>query len=197
MFPRHHCYAKNYSICGKKNPLPFPCQERPRRRCEQCPFIDINVHQFVCNSSHEDSTLPPSPSLISMPLVFLVSDLVTNLITSKTLNYNTMNIQKVLCFPTKFDGDILFELPPKWPNVTTPLLEECEDDIHTPKMGTWESSRTPKISEFDCRGQNTSLWSVLQVVGNLLKCRCRKWPRMNHLDICSTSYGKKKGWESN
>jgi hypothetical protein len=115
----------------------------------------------------------------------------------KTLIYDTMNIQKVLCFPTKFDGDILFELPPKWPNVTTPLLEECEDDIHTPKMGTWESSRTPKISEFDCRGQNTSLWSVLQVVGNLLKCRCRKWPRMNHLDICSTSYGKKKGWESN
>jgi hypothetical protein len=29
-------------------------------------------------------------------------------------------------------------------NVATPLLEECEDDIHTPEMGTWESSRTPK-----------------------------------------------------
>ncbi len=22
--------------------------------------------------------------------------------------------------------------------VATPLLEECEDDIHTPEMGTWE-----------------------------------------------------------
>jgi len=91
-FPRHHCYAKNYNTCGKQNPPPLPCQERPRRRCEQSPFIDINVHQFVCNSSHEDSTLPHSPSPISMPLVSFIVDLVTNLITSKTLNYNTMNI---------------------------------------------------------------------------------------------------------
>jgi hypothetical protein len=30
-----------------------------------------------------------------------------------------------------------------------------------------------------------------------LKCRCRKWPRMSHSDICSTSYGRKKGRESN
>jgi len=30
-----------------------------------------------------------------------------------------------------------------------------------------------------------------------LKCRCLKWPRMNHLDICSTNYGRKKGRESN
>jgi len=46
-------------------------------------------------------------------------------------------------------------------------------------MGTWESSRTPKTSEFDCRGQNTLPWSVLHVTGKLLKCRCRKWPRMS------------------
>jgi len=59
-------------------------------------------------------------------------------------------------------------------------------------MGTWESSGTPKTSEFDCRGQNTLPWGVLHVIGKILKCRCRKWPRMNHLDICSTSYGKKR-----
>jgi hypothetical protein len=81
--------------------------------------------------------------------------------------------------------------------VTTPLLEECEDDTHIPEMGTWESSGTPETLEFDCKGQNTSRWSVLHVIGKLLKCRCRKWPRMSHLDICSTSYGKKKSWESN
>ncbi len=81
--------------------------------------------------------------------------------------------------------------------VTTPLLEECEDDTHTPKKGTWESFGTPKISEFDCRGQNTLHWSVLYIIRKLSKCRCRKWPCMSHLDICSTSYGKKKGWESN
>jgi hypothetical protein len=40
-------------------------------------------------------------------------------------------------------------------DVATPLLEECEDDTHTLEMGTWESSGTPKTSEFDCKGQNT------------------------------------------
>ncbi len=41
-------------------------------------------------------------------------------------------------------------------NVATPLLEEYEDDNHTLEMGTWESFGTFKISEFDCKGQNTS-----------------------------------------
>ncbi len=36
-------------------------------------------------------------------------------------------------------------------HVTTPLLEKCEDDIHIPEMGTWESFETPETSEFDCR----------------------------------------------
>jgi hypothetical protein len=78
-----------------------------------------------------------------------------------------------------------------------PTLKECEDDTHTPEMGTWESSETPKNLEFDCRVQNISLWGVLYIVGKVLKCECRKWPRMNHSDICSTSYGRKKGRESN
>jgi hypothetical protein len=42
-------------------------------------------------------------------------------------------------------------------HVATPLLEECEDDTHTPKMGTWESSGTPETLEFDCRGQTPRL----------------------------------------
>jgi hypothetical protein len=66
-----------------------------------------------------------------------------------------------------------------------------------PKVGNLESSGTPATSELDCRGQNTSPWNVLYTVGKALKCRCRKWPRMSHLDICSTSYGQKKGRESN
>jgi hypothetical protein len=78
-----------------------------------------------------------------------------------------------------------------------PTLKECEDNIHTLKMGTWESSETLKNLEFDCRGQNTSPWRVLYTIEKLLKCRCRKWPRMSHSDICSTSYGQKKGWKSN
>jgi hypothetical protein len=41
-------------------------------------------------------------------------------------------------------------------SVATPLLEECEDDTHTPEMGTWESSGTPETLKFYCKGQNTS-----------------------------------------
>jgi len=56
-----------------------------------------------------------------------------------------------------------------------PTLRECEDEIHTPEMGTWESSETPKTLEFNYRGQNTLHWGVLYIIGKLSKCRCRKW----------------------
>jgi len=35
------------------------------------------------------------------------------------------------------------------------------------------------------------------VIGKVSKRRYRKWPRIGHLDICSSSYGQKKGRESN
>jgi hypothetical protein len=70
------------------------------------------------------------------------------------------------------------------------------------KPNTWksrelESSGTPERSELNSKGQNTSPWGVLGVIGKVLKCRCPKWPRIGHLDICSPSYGQKKGRESN
>jgi hypothetical protein len=40
-------------------------------------------------------------------------------------------------------------------------------------------------------------WGVLGVIGKVLKCKYRKWPRVGHLDICNPSYGQKKGRESN
>ncbi len=40
--------------------------------------------------------------------------------------------------------------------LSQPYLKECEDETHTPEMGTWELSRTLETSELDCRGQNTS-----------------------------------------
>ncbi len=76
-------------------------------------------------------------------------------------------------------------------------MKKCEDEINTPKMGTWESSGTPKTSEFDCGHQNILYWGVLYIIGKLSKCRCQKWACMNHLNICSKSYGKKKGQELN
>jgi hypothetical protein len=82
-------------------------------------------------------------------------------------------------------------------DVVTPLWGSCEVATHTPENGTWESSGTPKNSERNCRGQNALHWGVLNTVGKVVKCRCPKWPYMSHLDICSTSYGQKKGRESN
>jgi hypothetical protein len=68
--------------------------------------------------------------------------------------------------------------------VATPFWGKCEVATHTPENGTWESSRTPENSKRDCRDQNTLHQGVLYTVGNVLKCRCPKWPRMSHLDIC-------------
>jgi len=72
-----------------------------------------------------------------------------------------------------------------------------EDETPTLKVGDLESSGTPERLEFDSRGQNTSHWGVLGVIGKVLKFRCPKCPRIGHLDICSPSYGQKKGRESN
>jgi hypothetical protein len=81
--------------------------------------------------------------------------------------------------------------------VATLLLEKWEDDIHTLETGTLESIGTPKTSKFNFRGQYTLHWNILYIIGKLSKCKCRKWARMNHLDIWKTSYVKKKGRESN
>jgi hypothetical protein len=83
------------------------------------------------------------------------------------------------------------------PDVAPPLWAKCEGEAHTPKSGKLESSETPKNSELEFRSQNTLHWGVLYINGKVLKCRCPKWPCMCHLDICSPSYGQKKGRESN
>jgi hypothetical protein len=81
--------------------------------------------------------------------------------------------------------------------VATPFWAKWEDETPTPKVGDLESSETPECLEFGGRGQNTSHWGVLGVIGKVLKCRCPKFPLISHLDICSPSYGQKKGRESN
>jgi hypothetical protein len=82
-------------------------------------------------------------------------------------------------------------------SVATPLWPSVGVKPNTPKVGDLESSKTPKCLEFDNKAQNTSHWGVLGVVGKFLKRSYRKWPRIGHLDICSPSYGQKKGQESN
>jgi hypothetical protein len=64
-------------------------------------------------------------------------------------------------------------------------------------VGSWSPQRTSESSECDCRGQNSLPWKVLYIFEKLLKFRCLKWARITHLDIYNTSYGQKKGRESN
>ncbi len=80
--------------------------------------------------------------------------------------------------------------------VATPLWAKCKGEAHTPKSGKLESHGTPENSKLDCRGQISSNLSVPGVIGKALTCRCPKWPRIGHLDLCSPSYGQKKGQES-
>jgi len=60
-----------------------------------------------------------------------------------------------------------------------------------------ESSETPECLELNSKAQNTLHWGVLGVIGKVLKLKYRKWPRIGHLDIFRSSYGQKKGRESN
>jgi hypothetical protein len=55
----------------------------------------------------------------------------------------------------------------------------------------------PKNLENDFRGQNSMACVILYIIRKLLERRCLKWARIAHLDIWNTSYGQKKGRESN
>jgi hypothetical protein len=76
----------------------------------------------------------------------------------------------------------------------------CENEHSHSQMNfhcVWELEFrwTPKTSKNDYKGQNASPYGVIYIIGKLLKCRCPKWARMTHLDICNTSYGQKRGWK--
>jgi hypothetical protein len=67
------------------------------------------------------------------------------------------------------------------------------------QLALWEmeSRWTPETSESDYRGQNPMARGVLYIIGKLLERKCLKWAHIVHLDIWNTSYGRKKGRESN
>ncbi len=78
-----------------------------------------------------------------------------------------------------------------------PTLKECEDEIHTPEMGTWESSRTPKLQS-SIAGVKTprveAFFISLEIYRSVNVENGLEWIIWTSV---STSYGKKKGWESN
>jgi len=79
-------------------------------------------------------------------------------------------------------------------------VKRCEGMNSHPKgVPLWEleSRWTPEVLEGNCRGQNSMDWKVLYINGKILQCRYLKWACIAHLDLWNTSYGQKKGRESN
>jgi hypothetical protein len=64
-------------------------------------------------------------------------------------------------------------------------------------LESWNLKWTPESLENNCKGQNLIDWGVPCIIENLLERRCLKWACMTHLTIWNTSYGQKKGRESN
>jgi hypothetical protein len=101
------------------------------------------------------------------------------------MGYFKMNLNMAIAFRVKV-------------SCRNPTLAKCGGEAqHLEKGEDLESSGTPECSELDSKGKNTSHWGVLGVVGKVLKLRYRKCPRIGNSDICSPSYGQKKGRESN
>ncbi len=76
-----------------------------------------------------------------------------------------------------------------WPSVRMKLT--------LPKLGTWSPPGLPKTQSLIAGVKTLCIGVFLISLEKVLKCRCPKWPRMSHLDICSPSYGQKKGRKSN
>jgi hypothetical protein len=77
------------------------------------------------------------------------------------------------------------------------VWESVRINTHSPKWTPMLRVHFPKPSESDRKGKNPLPWGVLYIIGKLWNFRCPKWVRMTHLAICNTSYGQKKGRESN
>jgi len=82
-------------------------------------------------------------------------------------------------------------------HVATLLWESVRMKLTFLKWGLGSPLGLSKLQSLIAGGQNTLHWGVLHIIGKLSKCKCQKWACMNHSDICRTSYGEKKGWESN
>jgi hypothetical protein len=66
---------------------------------------------------------------------------------------------------------------------------------HLEKLGIWSPPGLLNVQSSIARPKTPRVG--VGVIGKVLKRRYRKWPRIDHLDIFSPSYGQKKGRESN
>jgi hypothetical protein len=81
------------------------------------------------------------------------------------------------------------------------VQESVRDWIPTlpSELPLWEleSQWSLESSKGNFRGQNSLDWRFPYIIGKLLERKCFKWACMIHLGTWNTTYGQKKGWESN
>jgi hypothetical protein len=82
-------------------------------------------------------------------------------------------------------------------DVTTPVGGSVRMTLTLPKMGLGSPLGLLKTQNSIAGVKTPRLKMFFITMEKVLKRRCRKWPCMSHSDICSTSYVRKKGWESN
>jgi hypothetical protein len=64
-------------------------------------------------------------------------------------------------------------------------------------LKNWSPKWIIKFLKSNCRGQNSIDWDIPYIIEKILERKCLKWACMMHLNIWNTSYGQKKGRESN
>ncbi len=82
-------------------------------------------------------------------------------------------------------------------NVATPLWPSVGVKPNTWKSWRFGVLRDSRMFRVRQQGPKHLHWGVLGVIEKVLKRKCRKWPRIDNSNICSASYGQKKGRESN
>ncbi len=68
---------------------------------------------------------------------------------------------------------------------------------HLEKLGIWSPPGLPNVQSSTARGKTPRIGVFLVSLEKVLKRKYRKCPRIGNSDICSPSYGQKKGRESN
>jgi hypothetical protein len=114
------------------------------------------------------------------------------------------------CMYEKHVGKILF----LWPDVCPKMhlwhshtrlcrdpslwesVRECEDeDSHSQvssHFGSWSPGELPNLQRVITEVKTPRIQEFFMSLESYWKCKCLKWARMTHLDICNTSYSKNK-----
>jgi hypothetical protein len=144
--------------------------------------------------SHNLSSIMPKKSLLNLQYYFSFAKVPNLLMYVVTLTLGSQPKQRAckVQVRTKPGSHILM------PSGMQKSVKERTFTLPS-ELPCWEleSQWTPECSESDYKGQNPMGWGVLCTIIKILKCRCLKWARITHLDIWNTSYGQKKGQESN